>query len=172
MSCITFLEDYSNPILITDITKESYMYKNFESSKLCLINPTKFLHVAFSGKCYFNIGSCTSIILNFWKKPNIINIEYYNNKCYNIYNKFENIFFLKKQTSLPKQLDIKYNNIFEDLLYKKKLNSLLLKESLKNENIKENNIFILNILNEQLISKQEIENNINLNKIDKLKFII
>lgn len=171
MSCITFLEDYSNPILITDISKESYMYKNFENSKLCLINPTKFLHVAFSGKCYFNIGSCTSIIINFWKKPNINNIEYYNNKCYNIYNKFENIFFLKKQTSLPKQLDIKYYNIFEDLLYKQKLNSLL-KESLKNENIEENNIFILNILNEELISKQKIENNINLNKIDKLKFII
>jgi len=199
MSCITFLEETPNQMIITDIDIESYIYKNFENKKLCLIYPKKFMHIAFSGNSYIKTSSCMSIMINYWKKTNIINIEHYNKKYDNSYKKYEPYFVLKKQLIIPKQEYIKKKNLLESLLYKNEdinilniysikpsqlgrviinrgdndisnYNPNILKDSLKNEDNENKNIIILNVLNEDAIkSNKETLNN---GRLNKLKFII
>ena len=196
MSCITFLEETSNQMIITDIDKESYMYKNFENKKLCLIHPKKFMHIAFSGNNYIKTISCMSIIINFWKKSNIMNIENYNKNYDSSYSKYEPYFLLKKQQYLPKQIEIKKNNLLESLLYKnediKLLNLCTMKNppsgtvlmerghsefsndkpivSIESLQDKDNEIIILNISNEDL--PESNKETMNSGRLNKLKFSI
>lgn len=88
LTCITFLNDHLNPVLITDINLEKYKYKMFEEeNKIFMIFPKKNQHICFDGSKYYGIINNTNEIvidqytlgINIWdKSPSCI--EYYKNK--------------------------------------------------------------------------------------------
>jgi hypothetical protein len=196
LSCITYLNDNNtNPTVITDIDKDKYKYKNFESGLyICL--PRKMKQIVFDGGKYFhgegklleNENTIRNIlVINLWNvKPlnvPLFQFDYFVFK-YGMYHEKEidlinttNILF--NITELTNQITIKTNllndNFFNNLLYTLEPVIFMLKDVVDKYNNYDLIIFKNNNIDEQL-NQEDVDNektNIDLS-LDKFKqrFII
>jgi len=137
LSCVTYFNDNTCPLIITNIDMDIYKYKEFETqNKIFLSIPRRNKQVTFDGSFFH--GSTTlsddhdknnsryMIAINLWdKKPT--NVDYYNetiNICENkeqIFTKKDSIFTLELQENSVETINVDksiiHYNFFETLLY-------------------------------------------------------
>ena len=174
INCITYLNEKINPILLTNIDIEKYIYKDFSFEKQILLLYPKINTqiIVDSSKFYkgfnkYNFdNSELKLMVNVWN-INPINIEYYVPSSITNYNKNNSIICINKNKLNFKKINISNEiinfELFENLFYRheyeynKKLLEVL--ESFElNENENENDLLIFN-LNEE-IEKQNKELNL------------
>jgi hypothetical protein len=160
ITCITYLNENSSPLLITDIDIEKYIYKDFFSEKhISILYPKIGNQVTID--CSKIYGDYNNNILNYnliislWnKKPS--SLDYYTplyiTKTYirenNIINIKPDLYF--KEIHVTKEI-INFE-LFQDLLYENTYNTI---EKLLNiiNSEKENSNFIKIVLNEEIDKK-------------------
>lgn len=108
LSCVTYFDDSEFPVLLTDITRDEYMFKEFENKpKNQIIFPKKYHQIVFDGSKYHGVSDILNIFnnendiqsydrniiaINLWNaKPT--NISYYESENSSIYNKEECYFY-------------------------------------------------------------------------------
>jgi len=135
VSCITYLNNHSDPTFISNVSHEEYKYKEFEEQiGFSLIFPEKGKHICFDGSKYHGVTSLKNndssryiLAINIWNIQKPTNIEYYisNNRDGNNIN----LTFIEKKDALQNielKDDSKINvSIFNDLLYHKNHKQLL-----------------------------------------------
>lgn len=87
LSCVNYLNDNVNPIIITNINVEQYTYKEFDNGSIILVFPQKNTLLTFYGGNYHGVVNIKNkdandnedryvIAINIWKeRPH--NVEYY-----------------------------------------------------------------------------------------------
>jgi hypothetical protein len=138
ISCITYLNDHSNPTFISNINYEDYKYKQFEDQLgFSLIFPEKGKHITFDGSKYHGVTSLhkedesTSryiLAINIWNKRKPTMVEYYNHSETNFPDK--HILTFIEQTEILHKIECKDNDtindsIFNDLFYNKNSNKII-----------------------------------------------
>ena len=131
INCITYLNEKINPILLTNIDMEKYIYKDFYSEKQIsvlypkintqiIVDSSKF-YKSFN-KYNFDVeNNELKLIINVWN-INPINIEYYIPSSITNYNKNNSIIYIDKNNLIFKKVDVSNEiinfELFENLFYK------------------------------------------------------
>jgi hypothetical protein len=174
LSCITYLNDNNtNPTVITDIDKDKYKYKIFDS-KLYISLPKKMKHITFEGGKYYHGESKllledsirNILVINLWnKKP--LNVPFFDfeyfifkysmneKKEIKLVNMKDKHFTLQTTNNqIVIQTTILNNDFFDNLLYKDMSNLFDLKDIIDKYNSYDLIVFENNKIN---------NNNININ---------
>jgi len=143
VSCITYLNDHSEPTFISNINFEEYKYKDFDNQLgFSLVYPEKGKHIVFDGSKYHGITNTTALLsnepryilaINIWKSHKPSKIEYYvsNKKS----NQMKDLAFEEENNMHTVELNDKSKintTIFDDLLYEKNSKNLLELDEYKN----------------------------------------
>jgi len=85
LSCITYLNDHSDPTFISNVDYEQYKYKDFDTQLgFSLIFPEKGKHVCFDGSKYHGVTCFDNenlhrhiLAINIWRDKKPKNVDYY-----------------------------------------------------------------------------------------------
>lgn len=177
VSCVTYLNDHSDPTFISNIKYEEYKYKEFENQVgFSLIYPEKGKHIYFDGSKYHGVTNTNSklnnevryiLAINIWKSHKPTRIPYYiSNKKTNIPNQLKDLIFDEDSSIYNIELNDKSKinpSIFDKLLYEK--DSTNLQELDEYKNISKN--IIINFKKKEILEILEKKTNV---KVD-LDFI-
>lgn len=139
LSCVNYLNDNVNPIIITNINVEQFTYKDFDNGSISLVFPQKNTLLTFYGGNYHGVVNITNkepnnnedryvIAINIWKdRPH--NVEYYQNNESEIINdnilvSFDKIDIVRRKKMINKIMvhdDILNYDFFDNILYKTQL---------------------------------------------------
>ena len=108
ISCITYLNDHSDPTFISNVTYEEYKYKEFEEHLgFTLIFPEKGKHITFDGSKYHGVTSLEKndsprfiLVVNIWNTRKPTDIDYYVSKKTDLLKNNINLTFIDKNDSL------------------------------------------------------------------------
>jgi hypothetical protein len=131
INCITYLNEKINPILLTNIDIEKYMYKEFSFEKQISVLYPKINYqiIVDSSKIYKSICTCNinvthnelKLVVKLWN-INPINIEYYVPSSIINYDKNNSIICINKHKLNLKKIDVSNEiinfELFENLFYK------------------------------------------------------
>ena len=133
LTSVIYLNDNSNPTIITNFDINYYKYKNFKNLNLFLSFPKRFKKLLFDGGQYFyaegtifdieKYGNSNAIIINYWLNTETLPADLI--KCSdenNIYDKNINLLdFVINDKCLKVELfdDILNNSFYQNILYKK-----------------------------------------------------
>jgi nuclear transport factor 2 (NTF2) superfamily protein len=150
-SCITYLNNHTDPTFISNINYEEYKYKDFDNQLgFSIIYPEKGKHIYFDGTKYHGVTRTNTVLnndpryilaINIWKSHKPSKIEYYvSNKKSNILcQNIKNLTFEEDSSIYNIELDDKSKinlTIFDSLLYEN--NSTKLYELDEYKNISKN----------------------------------
>lgn len=173
LSSVIYLNDNSNPTLITNFDINDFKYKNFKNFNLFLSFPKRFKKLILEGGQYFHseatifdvmeVGnSRNAIVINYWLKnqtpsSNLIKHDDTNN----IYDKSINLLdFEINDKCLKVELfdDILNNSFYQNILYKKSDEEMDLKsiEKVFTEIELENNSNILLVSNNNIADVADV----------------
>jgi hypothetical protein len=142
LSCITYLNDNDIPTILTNISIDSYKFKNFKNKNLLFVFPKKLRHIAFNGGNYFHsqgnvfintqhsIQERPMLLLNFWYKHKPLNRDYYTMNDFSLdiktYSKdVDSVINFNKNLFTYKNIQLENDELvnfgfFQDILYDKK----------------------------------------------------
>jgi len=158
INCITYLNEKINPILLTNIDMEKYIYKDFYSEKqISLLYPEINTQIIIDSSKFYKSFYELKLIIKVWN-INPSNLEYYIPSSITNYNKINDIICINKNKLNLKEVDVSNEIInfetFENLFYKN--NYDYIKKLFESFDLNEykNNLIIFN-LNEEIEKKNK-----------------
>jgi hypothetical protein len=187
LSCITYLNDSDYPLLISRLSYDDYLYKEFNKKyNLDIIFPRRNKQIVFDGSRVHGVvnilNKCINeernmLAINVWKEEPLV--EKYVSVYDKLYTKESNIYEFEKENTIiqiesPISLDFKF---YEDLLYRNNMDCVLSELVIEKYNSGVNDLKIYDkiIKKDEILLKRKLEEEIymlsNTTEIVKNRFI-